>query len=112
MLDELPGDLMATAGVGQVALLRRASQVKDPSGAILAAELAPDDLEAQLVAADVELLTDRIEHAFSRLVAVIGRTSGADRETARARLLSLFEILAPDDPRVARARRDLTAALF
>lgn len=111
-LSELPDDPVATAGLGQVALLRRTSRVTDPSGAILAARLAPDDLEAQLVAADVELLTDQAEHAFSRLVGVVGRTSGADRETARARLLSLFEILAPDDPRVARARRDLTAALF
>ena len=40
------------------------------------------------------------------------RSSGDDRNTARVRLLELFETLGTSDPRVLKARRDLMAALL
>lgn len=40
------------------------------------------------------------------------RTSDEDRDRARKHLLGLFEVLPAGDPRVAKARRNLTSALF
>ena len=50
--------------------------------------------------------------AFSRLVSTVQRTAGDDRETARVRLLELFEVVGPDDPRVVSARGALSRVLF
>ncbi len=112
VLADFPGDPLATAGLAQVALVRRVSGVLDPRATVAAAADSPDDITVQGLAADVELLSGHVDQAFARLVDLVRRSSGADRDAARNRLLSLFELLAPDDPRVARARRDLTAALF
>jgi putative thioredoxin len=46
------------------------------------------------------------------LIELIRSTSGAERETARLRLLDLFETVGPSDPAVLKARRDLMSALF
>ena len=40
------------------------------------------------------------------------RTAGDDRDAARKHLLSLFELLPADDPRIGKARRALQSALF
>jgi putative thioredoxin len=53
-----------------------------------------------------------VEDAFARLVALVGRTAGADRDTARTHLIGLFGAVGNEDPRVIRARRDLASALF
>ncbi|PZS35557.1 MAG: hypothetical protein DLM59_02835, partial [Pseudonocardiales bacterium] len=112
VLAERPGDRLATAGLAQVELFRRVAGVADPNVVLVAATNRPDDVDAQLLAADVELLSGNVEQAFARLVGVVRNAAGAERDAARTRLLSLFDVLAPDDPRVARARRDLSAALF
>ncbi|GAB2849949.1 tetratricopeptide repeat protein [Actinocorallia aurea] len=65
-----------------------------------------------LAAADVQLLQGDAEGAFARLVGVVRTTAGDDRDAARVHLLGLFECLPADDPRVAKARRALQAALF
>ena len=44
------------------------------------ADAAPDDLDAQMAAADAEVASDQVESAFTRLVATVGRTSGDDRD--------------------------------
>lgn len=112
VLAEQPGHPQATAALAQVELFRRVSDIPDLDSAIAAADADSDDIDAQLLAADVELLSGLVEPAFARLIDVVRRTEGAQRDAARSRLLSLFALLPPDDPRVARARRDLTAALF
>src|SRR3954468_21806865 len=56
ILAESPADLAAEAGLAQVALLRRV-QGKDPSAVLVAAGKAPDDVAAQTLAADVEILS-------------------------------------------------------
>ncbi|MGH3288047.1 MAG: tetratricopeptide repeat protein, partial [Streptosporangiaceae bacterium] len=73
---------------------------------------SPSDVEAQLRVADIELASGRTEEAFDRLLGVIRRTSGDERNKARVQLLSLFDIFPPDDPQVKRARSQLTALLF
>ncbi|MFD0822986.1 tetratricopeptide repeat protein, partial [Micromonospora zhanjiangensis] len=80
--------------------------------ALAAAEADPDDVRAQLLAADVEVLGGNAEQAYARLVGLVRRTTGDDRETVRQHLVSLFTIAGPDDPAVASARRALASALF
>jgi putative thioredoxin len=67
---------------------------------------------AQLLAADVEVLSGLADEAYRRLVELVRRTSGPDRETVRQHLISLFTVAGPDDPAVATARRQLASALF
>jgi putative thioredoxin len=104
-----PNDAEAALGKAQAGLFARAS-VLDPEATLTrAADLA--DVEAQLDAADLDLVSGEVESAFDRLLAVV-RRGGADRDTARVRLLELFETVGPSDPRVLAARRSLMAALF
>jgi putative thioredoxin len=111
ILAERPADAAAEAGLAQVGLLRRVTGIA-PAAALSAAARAPDDLPAQMLAADVEITQGQAEQAYQRLVGLIRRTSGADREAVRAHLLSLFAVAGPDDPAVAAARRALASALF
>jgi putative thioredoxin len=69
-------------------------------------------VDAQLLAADVEVLTGQAENAYARLVDLVRRSSGDEREKARTHLVSLFAVAAPDDPAVVSARRALASALF
>jgi putative thioredoxin len=110
-LTENPRDDMARAGLAQVELMRRTTSV-DPEAARAAAAADPADVEAQLVAADLELLADHVDEAFARLVGVVRQTAGPDRERARLRLLELFAVVGDTDPSVVKARRDLTNALY
>jgi putative thioredoxin len=83
-----------------------------PQEVLAAAEKSPDDVAAQTLAADVEVLSGLAEAAYQRLVGLVRRTSGDDREAARKHLVSLFTVAGPDDPAVASARRALASALF
>jgi putative thioredoxin len=105
-----PANEQARAALAQVRFLARAEQA-DPS-AVARADAAPDDVEAQLAAADAELATDDVEAAFDRLVRTVSLTGGDDRDRVREHLVGLFELFPPDDPRVSKARRSLARALF
>jgi len=105
-----PANAQAQAALAQARFLVRAER-SDPA-AIARADAVPDDVDAQLAAADAELAGDRVQAAFARLVATVGRTAGADRDRAREHLVGLFELFAPDDARVIAARRALARALF
>jgi putative thioredoxin len=111
VLNQTPADVDAKAGLAQVALLRRTDGA-DVESALAAADTAPDSLDAQALAADVELLTGRVDEAFARLVALVSRTSGDERTAARDHLLGLFALVGDADPRVAKARTALANALF
>lgn len=111
VLDDAPGHPVAKAWLAQVELFRRVNAY-DPAKVRQAAAEQPDDPEAQGSAADIELANGQIEAAFDRMLGVIGRTAGADREKARLHLLGLFEIMPPRDPRVTKARGKLSSLLF
>jgi putative thioredoxin len=111
VLAESPNDQDAKAGLAQVKLFRRLEGV-DERGALAAAEAAPDDVDAQIAAADVDMLNGQAEQAYQRMIATVGRTNGEDRNRAREHLLELFALASPDDPLVARARRELASVLF
>jgi putative thioredoxin len=111
ILAESPADAAAESGLAQVELYRRVTGVD--AGAVLAKAAAdPDDLEAQQLAADIEVLSGQAPEAYERLIAAVKRTSGDERDTVRKRLLSLFSVAGPEDPAVASARRALARALF
>ena len=111
ILAESPADAAAESGLAQVDLYRRVGGA-DPAAALAAAEAKPDDLDAQGLAADIEVLSGQADKAYARLVALVRRTSGEDRDAVRKHLLSLFSVAGPDDPAVAGARRQLASALF
>jgi putative thioredoxin len=110
ILDEEPANEQARAALAQVRFMARA-EAADPS-VVVRADTSPEDIDAQLAAADVELAGQMVEKAFGRLLGVIRRTSGADRDRARTHLVELFGLFSPDDPDVAKARRDLASALY
>jgi putative thioredoxin len=111
ILNNAPNDAEAKAGRAQASLLARISKA-DPEQVLAAAAAAPDNVEANLAAADVELSRGSVEAAFTRLIGVIGLTKAEARDQVRVRLLELFETVGVDDPAVLKARRQLTTALF
>ncbi|MBB2942080.1 putative thioredoxin [Actinoplanes lutulentus] len=111
ILAESPADAAAEAGLAQVELYRRISGA-DPAAVLAKAEANPDDVESQRLAADIEVLSGQAEEAYARLVRLVKRTIGDDRDAVRKHLLSLFSVAGPDDPAVAGARRALASALF
>jgi putative thioredoxin len=110
-LAETPGDPVLKSWLAQVSLIQRVSGY-DQAAARRDAAASPADVDAQLRVADIELAAGRAGEAFDRLLGVIRRTSGDERNKARLHLLDLFEIFPPDDPQVKRARSQLTALLF
>jgi len=111
ILAEHPQDRAAEAGLAQVELYRRVTGV-DAGAALAKADADPSDVAAQQLAADIEVLSGQAPEAYARLVALVKRTSGDDRDAARKHLLALFNVAGPDDPAVADARRALARALF
>jgi putative thioredoxin len=111
ILADAPADAAAESGLAQVALYRRVTGV-DAGRALARAAAAPDDLAAQTLAADIQVLSGEAPEAYRRLIDLIRRSAGEDREAVRKHLLSLFAVAGPDDPAVAGARRALASALF
>ncbi|MEV4431436.1 tetratricopeptide repeat protein [Streptomyces sp. NPDC049555] len=111
VLSDDPANAEARLGLAQAQLLQRVQGV-DAQQVRKAAADAPGDVQAQIAAADLDLVGGHVEDAFGRLIDTIRRTAGEDREAARVRLLELFEVIGPDDPRVTAARTALSRALF
>lgn len=112
ILSDSPRDAAAEAGLAQVALAKRVQGVENPAEVLARAADHPDDLDAQLLAADIEVLSGQAEQAYARLVGVVRRVFGDDREKVRQHLVSLFTVAGPDDPAVIAARRALASALY
>ena len=111
VLNEDPGNEEAKLGLAQAELLQRVQGV-DPQQVRRDAADKPADVQAQIAAADLDLVGGHVEDAFGRLIETVSRTAGDDRDTVRMRLVELFEVVGPDDPRVIAARRALARALF
>jgi putative thioredoxin len=110
-LADAPADSLAKSWLAQVNLMRRVSSY-DQMTVLREGAAHPDDVAAQLRVADWDMASGDAEKAFDRILAVIKRTSGAERNTARLHLLDLFEVLSPDDERLKKARTQLTLLLF
>ncbi|WP_031073715.1 tetratricopeptide repeat protein [Streptomyces sp. NRRL S-118] len=106
-----PANVEAKLGLAQAELLGRVRDM-DPQQVRKNAADDPADVQAQLAAADLDLVGGHVQDAFGRLVETVRRTAGEDRDTARLRLLELFEVIGPEDPRVQAARSALARVLF
>jgi putative thioredoxin len=111
VLAQYPADAEVAERLAGVKLMSRTKDV-DLQAARKSAADAPDDVDAQLLVADLDVTGGHVEDAFDRLIGLIGRTSEAERDTVRERLLELFTVVGVADPRVAAARRALASALF
>ncbi|TQL67529.1 putative thioredoxin [Nocardioides albertanoniae] len=106
-----PADTEAVAGLAMAKVLQRTQGV-DLNAARAAAADAPDDIEAQTLVADLDLLGGHVEDSFLRLIDLVRRTSGDERNQARQHLLGLFAAVGNDDERVLKGRQSLASALF
>ncbi|WP_329015113.1 MULTISPECIES: tetratricopeptide repeat protein [unclassified Streptomyces] len=111
VLNDDPANTEAKLGLAQAELLQRVQDL-DPQRVRKDAAEKPGDADAQIAAADLDLVGGHVEDAFGRLIETVSRTAGDDRDAVRRRLLELFEVVGADDPRVVAARRALARALF
>ncbi|WP_406863199.1 tetratricopeptide repeat protein [Streptomyces sp. HUAS MG47] len=111
VLADDPGNPEAKLGLAQAELLARV-QGMDPQQVRKNAADNPQDVTAQIAAADLDLVGGHVQDAFGRLVDAVRVTAGEDREAARLRLLELFEVIGAEDPRVTAARQALARVLF
>lgn len=106
-----PRDQLAVAGLAQVQLLQRLEGLVAADVRRAAAD-APDDVDAQLAVADLDLSGGHVDDAFARLLRVFPGQSAEGKAAIRTRMLDYFEIVGADDPRTVAARRALTALLY
>ncbi len=113
-LTEQPADAEAKAGLSQVQLMQRTSDVSAARTEELRRSAAeqPDDVDVQLTVADLDVVGGHVEDAFARIVGFIAVHFGPERESARVRLLELFDVVGISDPRVVKSRQSLARALF
>lgn len=108
---QYPADDEIAERLAGVRLMARTRGADLGSARATAAE-HPDDIDAQLLVADLDVSGGHVEDAFGRLIELVGRLSDDDRERVRVRLLELFTVVGTSDPRVAQARRALASRLF
>lgn len=106
-----PADSEASLGLAQAKLMQRTDGV-DLTAARQAAADDPDGIEAQTLVADLDLMGGHVDDAFGRLIELVRRTAGDERDAARKHLVEMFAVVGDDDPRVAKARQALASALF
>jgi putative thioredoxin len=106
-----PRDQLAVAGLAQVSLLERL-QGETLADIRARAAAGPDDVDAQLAVADLDVSGGHIDDAFDRLLTLFPTLDQAGRDAVRTRLLDYFEIVGVDAPSVTAARRRLTMLLY
>lgn len=111
VLNENPAHPEAKPALAQVELMRRTKDA-DPAAALAAAAADPKNLDARCLAADVRMATGDVDGAIAELIACVREFAAPERDRARLLLLDYFELLGPQDPRVAKGRGRLAAALF
>lgn len=111
VLEADPHDVLAARERAKALLLARNAHA-DVAAVRKAAGDNPDDVEAQLAVADVDMIDGHIDDVFGRLLDFLAGGHRADAESIRARMLEYFAMLPTDDPRLARARRRLAILLY
>ena len=106
-----PADADLKVARSQIRMLGRMDG-KDPLALLAAADAPGAGVEDQLAGADAALALGDVNVALGRALEAVRSHSGEERETARLRLLELFEVIGSSAPEVARARRQLAALLF
>ncbi len=108
---QYPADVEVAERLARVKWLSR-THGADLQAARAAAADRPDDIDAQMLVADLDISGGHVDDAFDRLIGLVRATAGDDRERVRERLLELFTVVGIADPSVMTARRALATALF
>jgi putative thioredoxin len=108
-LKRKPNEAVAIVGLAQVNLMLRIEGL-DPVLTLKNAK--EDDLNSQLMCADIQVASGDLSGAFDRLLAVIKSKKGDDADKAQAHLIALFNLVDPTDPRLIKARGELASVLF
>lgn len=111
LVDANPADAEAVQGLSMAKVLQRTQGVDLTQARATAAD-RPDDVDAQTMVADLDLLGGHVEDAFARLVELVRRSAGDERNRARDHLVELFGAVGNGDPRVRKGRQALASALF
>ncbi len=111
LLARKPNDVYGKLGLAQVQLLIRTNGL-DAVALMESAAAHPDDIEVQMQCADLEIMQGELEAGYHRLLRLISLLSGDEQKRVKERLLELFALVDPADPRVIKARAALANALF
>ena len=111
VMESDPSDALAAREHAKALLLARSGSA-DVREVRAAAAAAPDDVDAQLAVADIDMIGGQIQDAFDRLLDFLAAGHKGDLEAVRQRLLEYFTIPEPTDPRLARARRRLATLMY
>jgi putative thioredoxin len=111
LLARKPNDNFAILGLAQTQLMARTDGI-DGAKVMQEALASPDDIAIQLKCADIEIVSGYLEPAFARLLRLIPLFDGAEKKQVKDRLIELFALVDPADPRVIKARAALANALF
>lgn len=111
VLESNPNDAIAARERSKALLLAR-SATADVREVRAAAAAHPDDVDAQLAVADIDMIGGQIADAFDRLLDYLAAGHKADLEPVRKRLLEYFAIPEPTDERLKRARRRLATLMY
>jgi putative thioredoxin len=111
LLARKPNDNFAKLGLAQVQLLLRTEGI-DGHQVMESAVKNPDDISIQMQCADVEVMSGYLEPGFERLLRLVQILDGDEQKLVKDRLLELFALVDPADPRVIKARTQLANALF
>ena len=111
LLARKPNDTFAVLGLAQTQLMARTDGI-DGAKIMQDAIASPDDITIQMQCADIEVVSGYLEPAFARLLRLIPLFDGAEKKQVKDRLIELFALVDPADPRVTKARAALANALF
>lgn len=113
VLTKAPADHEARAALVQVRLLDRLQAGPGADEIRQQAAADPGDVDAQLLVADLDVSGGHVEDAFLRLLELFeSHSDETERTRVRERLLELFEVVGPADPRVNAARSRLANLLY
>ncbi|KAB5608194.1 tetratricopeptide repeat protein [Bifidobacterium jacchi] len=110
VLESNPNDTLAARERAKALLLARSANA-DVRTVRAQAAAQPDDVDAQLAVADIDMIGGQINDAFDRLLDYLAGHK-ADVEPVRKRLLEYFAIPEPTDERLRRARRRLATLMY
>lgn len=111
VLEADPNDALAARERAKALLLARSADA-DVREVRAAAADHPEDVDAQMAVADIDMIGGQIQDAFDRLLDYLAAGHRDQIEPVRVRLLEYFAIPDPSDERLKRARRRLATLLY
>lgn len=111
VLENNPNDALASRERSKALLLARSGKADVRKVRAEAAD-HPDDVDAQLADADIDMIGGQISDAFGRLLDYVANGHRDQIDPVRKRLLEYFAIPEPSDERLRQARRRLAALMY